>query len=67
MGGSRASSKVKNVLKDPGLVSFFFAILSGLAFHHDFKLTVLALTLSFHSTAYQTGKKRIEGKRALFT
>ena len=56
MGGSQASSKVNNVLKDPGLFSLLFAILSGPAFH-DSKLTVKALDIesSFYSISSRKG------------
>lgn len=58
MGGSQASSKVNNVLKDPGLVSFLFAILDGLAFHHGFMLTVIALDTKFSLYSIPNRKER---------
>lgn len=58
MGGSQASSKVNNGLKDPGLVSFLFAILDGLAFHHDFMLTVIPLDTKFSFYSIPNRKER---------
>lgn len=64
MGGSQASSKVNNVLKDPGFVSFFFAILSGLAFHHDFKLTVIAFDIKFSLYSILNRKEKNRGEKS---